>query len=361
MVAACARRLRVVMLIAGVATSLESDYTGSMYHCASMPPGVAALDPSSQRPLSEEDPLDELKRRCFQLRDGFWTYELCPWRVVRQYHTSDRKRGAVIHVLGRHAPHLDETTGVGEHAGEEGAEPALVQRYTDGDDGRSVVVRVTCPNERTAQTLDTATEARDHAEALVAVSEPSPKSYAVAFHSWAICHLWLRPGGAPTPEGERGGGGGESDTSEQREPRSLVGPGAPIPRARLLLPLKGRCFTRLQDFWTYEVCPLKHVRQFRQEAHRISTSFLLGRYSADDDASQLSSTPVYPGQLARVAFSHVYRNGSNGREAVVHVACSRGKNEHSLLRVDETSPLRYSVLLTSPLACDLNCVGAMRP
>lgn len=52
-----------------------------------------------------------------------------------------------------------------------------------------------------------------------------------------------------------------------------------------------RCFYRLEDWWTYELCYEKHVRQFHREKDVLSSEYLLGVYEGepqDTDTDQAS-------------------------------------------------------------------------
>ena len=63
-----------------------------------------------------------------------------------------------------------------------------------------------------------------------------------------------------------------------------------------------RCFYRLEDWWTYELCYKKHVRQFHREKDVLTAEYLLGVYhedSADIDTLQVNAaTPL----LAALSF-----------------------------------------------------------
>lgn len=50
------------------------------------------------------------------------------------------------------------------------------------------------------------------------------------------------------------------------------------------------CTYRVEDWWTYEVCYKRHVRQYHKEHKRLVAEFLLGRYSAAE--SDLNNVQV---------------------------------------------------------------------
>ena len=58
-----------------------------------------------------------------------------------------------------------------------------------------------------------------------------------------------------------------------------------------------RCFYRLDDWWTYELCYQKHVRQFHREKDVLTAEYLLGVYhqhSADTDLLQATLPTCHP-------------------------------------------------------------------
>lgn len=56
--------------------------------------------------------------------------------------------------------------------------------------------------------------------------------------------------------------------------------------SQLLAPLKTTCLFRQEDWWTYEICPGQHVRQFHQHNQELQSQYDLGRY--DGNATEVS-------------------------------------------------------------------------
>ena len=57
-----------------------------------------------------------------------------------------------------------------------------------------------------------------------------------------------------------------------------------------------RCFYRLEDWWTYELCYEKHVCQFHREKDVLSSEYSLGVYEgepAETDTMQASAHFMY--------------------------------------------------------------------
>ena len=104
------------------------------------------------------------------MRLGFWTYEVCPFVSVRQYHSeTGGGRGAAVHnenSLGAHQSTLDAYDPKAN---------AYSQHHTGGTDGRSTRVRFLCPDSW-----------RDE-DGIVSVQEPQPKQYQINVRVHALC------------------------------------------------------------------------------------------------------------------------------------------------------------------------------
>ena len=105
------------------------------------------------------------------MRVGYWTYEVCPWRRVRQYHSENAAGGnAAVHSefsLGTYAKGQDEW---------DAAKRLYSQRYTVGTEGRGTLVRFVCP------------ESRREEDGIAIVHEPKPKQYLITMRVAALCH-----------------------------------------------------------------------------------------------------------------------------------------------------------------------------
>lgn len=71
-----------------------------------------------------------------------------------------------------------------------------------------------------------------------------------------------------------------------------------MPGQQCALSAGARCFYRLEDWWTYELCYEKHVRQFHREKEVLSSEYSLGVYEggpAETDTVQASVLQVEGG------------------------------------------------------------------
>ena len=101
-----------------------------------------------------------------------------------------------------------------------------------------------------------------------------------------------------------------------------------------ILSAKDRCWQWRQDYWHYEVCVNKHIRQFKPGENM---EFILGKWD-----EQIS----LPGNGSLISN---YVNGTQGRASVLEFFCSPW-NLFEIVLVEER-PLNYHVKIPLPAAC----------
>jgi len=280
---------------------------------------AAAVSPSSTATERVRDALGALSGTCFFMRSGYWTYEVCPGNSVRQYHAENALSGAAKvrteFSLGTHNPAADKYIESSQR---------FIQKYVSGADGRSSTVQHICAGNR-----------RDE-DGVISVAEPAARSYLITLRSAAMCAAAAAAAGADADTGgkaTRGSSAAAAAAAASPAAAASVGasggveevPVAPdleLAPLRLLDKLGRRCFQHSKDYWTYEVCPTKQVRQYHLEGRKVTTEFLLGKY--DPAADKLGTGATY---------TQTYVNGSGARSAALRVRCGR-KNEHTLLGVE---------------------------
>jgi len=142
----------------------------------------------------------------------------------------------------------------------------------------------------------------------------------------------------------------------------------PVRREPMLKVLKeeASCVYVSVDYWAYEICHERHVRQYHHEEHVITAQTELGSFDADATANlvapeHLDREDLLPNMVGRLKvpfFTHVFQRGSactleSGRTVIrrtqVRYVCSPDGQTH--VRVREPSPCKYIVVLYHPIVC----------
>mmetsp|Transcript_23876 Transcript_23876/g.73077 ORF Transcript_23876/g.73077 Transcript_23876/m.73077 type:complete len:397 (-) Transcript_23876:234-1424(-) len=387
-------RLLALATLAAAAAAEEWEY-----YCLHGASALAALDrttpfhalPSPGRPQPPAQPGDRtappahggeqafvevaermrgLTGTCYFMRAGYWTYEVCPGKRIRQYHSENALSGAA-------KVRIEHSLGVYDSGGDEYIESKGVfsQRFKDGTDGRATKVQFVCGAASGAggQTLE---------DGLISVTEPAEKKYLIAFRTNAMCNRARSASGrdtvtnlAPTPEvhppsdsKEAPAAGGVTSGSKVASTDGAGGTGSvqvmelELGPLGLLEKIYRRCFTLTSGYWTYEVCPGRSARQFRLEGKITTTEMQLGSYDETKDRLSLGTPPGTAAGLAgHIFYTQSFTNGAGGRTAELRARCNP-KNEHALVAVVEPTTHHYILDFVTPFACEIGCVRArLRP
>ncbi|XP_031423946.1 protein OS-9 isoform X2 [Clupea harengus] len=127
--------------------------------------------------------------------------------------------------------------------------------------------------------------------------------------------------------------------------------------SELLQPMSNApCLIKTKDWWTYEFCYGKHIRQYHLEDSEIKGEVLfLGYYSSEFDWTNETAKASKQHRLRRY-HSQSYVNGSkcdlngNPRETEVRFACEEGSVDY-ITRVDEPQSCRYVVTIHTGRPC----------
>ena len=89
----------------------------------------------------------------------------------------------------------------------------------------------------------------------------------------------------------------------------------PSPALRRRAAAEDWCAYRVEDWWTYEVCYRKHVRQYHKEQGKVVSEYLLGAYSeADSDVDRVQARAAGAGWRCALCRAGRGRAGRGGVE-----------------------------------------------
>ena len=268
---------------------------------------------------------------CYQVRQGYWSYEVCPFVGVRQYPSQknavDKKpseRGSTNHI-GAYEESMDAIDGDGTY----------IQSFTNGLDGRRAELRVVC-----APGINAATP--------LSVNEPEKMHYVFTLESPLVC-------------GELDSSPREMSLSEQAK--------------HALRTLENVCVRYVEAWWTYELCNGIKVTQFHVEAAtqkpsgtstiaptvaetEVTTEYMLGHFDSQvnqklirEDVAVLSGPP-------QKRFKQVYNGGTKcdltqkPRTVSVEFVCSDTETTY-IMGIEEVSTCTYKMSVATPLLCEV--------
>ncbi|CAL5229222.1 g12505 [Coccomyxa viridis] len=126
--------------------------------------------------------------------------------------------------------------------------------------------------------------------------------------------------------------------------------------SELLSALDSLCLYRIEDWWTYELCYKKHVRQFHKDAENAMSEYDLGQY--DVDRSDLD-TILDNGTLTGASSKYVRQVYAGGeacditgklRETEVHFVCSE-EGKEGIKSIREHATCQYTLVFATSQLC----------
>jgi protein OS-9 len=286
-----------------------------------------------------------LRNHCVTKKTGWWTYELCHFGDLKQYHEEGGKIDAVQNwklgivqppsQLGAFTPAASTVTnGVTLHTRAKVAHPFVNGKICDETKKpRAGEVHYECRGSASATSRP----------AIIEILEPSTCFYHISVHVPGLCAIpEFKPPASAMP-----------DSSD-----------SPAAVARLY---RERCFYRSEGWWTYEFCVNKHVRQFRQQpgknaapgaADPDSPEFYLGHVGAAV-RSKLPYEPKLHSKDPRRSYAFASYTGGSGcdlvdqkRETEVRISCATDSQDR-IVSVQEVALCQYRLVFASAKMCAL--------
>jgi len=176
--------------------------------------------------------------QCATMSAGYWSYTVCPFSGIRQFHVNGKGKPDTEFHLGTF--NQSEELKIPQFLSKTGRDfKTYTQFYSGGTDGRETQVHFVCRGTA----LDPTPKQRrpTHGNMNVAkITEDPQHSYRVTIATPDLCGL-------------------------TETPKQLIG-GAPVD-----------CFRHVGTWWTAEVCPFRHAIQYHKEVDGSRTNVPLGK------------------------------------------------------------------------------------
>jgi hypothetical protein len=286
-----------------------------------------------------EAAITALQGQCTTKKTGWWTYQVCHFKEVRQYHEEGNKvDDGQNWSLGSIQPPSD--LGAFE-PGTKDRRARAVHPFSGGK---------TCEETNEARRGSVHYECRGinagPSTGIFEIEEPSTCVYAISLHVPALCKV-----------------------KELQPPAALMPVASDTPGAVAKL-YRERCFYRNEGWWTYEFCVNKHVRQFRQESGKSPAT-------AESETPEYSLGHVTPARAANLAYvptlhakdsqrsyaSASYTGGSkcdlvdHQRQTEVRMKCAADGVDR-FLSIQEVAICKYRLIFASAKMCALSDFAA---
>jgi len=266
------------------------------------------------------------KGHCFSKSLGYWTYEVCPFREVKQFHR-ENKDNSISFNLGKYVPnsekeYTDDTVETNTQQqqqqnnkgfSDELLTPLMSQSYQGGNADRKTIVRYACDRTITGGAR------------VVSVEENPTHVYTILVATDKMC---------------------DAD--------DLV--------YSLLAPLHQNCLRKIGSWWTYEVCAGKRVRQYHRENGGTLIEHMLGIYDKATNVRNRRNPSTSKSNNGTESendgfLTEIYTKGSvcditqKPREATVLYRCSELEKFTVIESVVESAPCTYTINILTPLLC----------
>ena len=296
----------VVASVLPASSSSSSSSSSSLSSSTAPPSSLGAVSGRLRR---------SFRLGCFVRVDGWWTYELCPFKQARQFHTDGSAPAGPHSTFLSYQITTSFTLGTYDADGDEWLRDAqtegwlYVQHYTGGTDGREATVRFLCssqqpapPPPRSAASSAAAAPTPPPPHVLSSVTERSTHRYDLEVQTPLACHERLKKGGtgqeanslhqgrqqrppfsssfssspsSPSPSSSASLSPSPSSAAKASSTPPPSFPGASS-ELRLLLellhPLRDDCLHFFAQYWTYRLCYLDGVHQFHRETIQPNTA-----------------------------------------------------------------------------------------
>ncbi|EKX32128.1 hypothetical protein GUITHDRAFT_148825 [Guillardia theta CCMP2712] len=268
----------------------------------------ADINAKSEQELPSLDSLlAPLTGRCFLRPDGYWNFELCHGKKIRQFHEEARKT-TVEYSLGD----FDRAV-VPKVVSKDTMDSSVVKHYFEGgtrcdetNGPRHAVVLYRCVEGK-----------ENHIESM---KEDATCSYTIVFATPLLCDHPLLAGG--------------THAGSHVKPRV----------SDYLVGLSGTCFYRVEGWWTYEFCYQKHLKQFHQENSVNTAEFMLGTlFSMLLPGSYVDPQTYTKGTICDVT--------GEPRQVEVQFKCATD-SLNVVSSIKEKSTCKYALVFYTPLICN---------
>lgn len=278
----------------------------------------------------EMSDLDAIKKKIQSMENGpcmfkslgYWQYEVCPFRNVKQFHR-EGKTISMSFNLGDYVPNSEKEVELEKSDVEKSQQqvrdkkgnvitPVMSQTYAGGDADRKTVVGYVCDRMLAEGTtrIESIREGPTHVYNILVATNKACNSEDLVYS--------------------------------------------------LLAPLRKQCLRKIGSWWTYEVCAGQHVRQYHKEKDGVETEHILGLYASSNARSPRASSSNKKSTNSTEEVGVLlesYMGGSicditqEPRETIVKYRCSEMEKFSVIDSVEESASCKYTVSILTPLLC----------